>query len=79
MWGILTFILLLPLAAMQFTDQVNWTGFDFFIAASLLFGMAMAIEIAICLIPQKISRYIIVAIIILTALSFWIDGAVGIF
>jgi hypothetical protein len=33
-------ILMIPLIAMQFTDEVNWSPFDFAAAAALLFGAA---------------------------------------
>jgi hypothetical protein len=34
--------LLVPLAAMQFTDEVQWTPFDFVVAGILLFGSGMS-------------------------------------
>jgi hypothetical protein len=34
-------ILLLPLVAMQFTEEVQWTAFDFVVASVLLFGAGM--------------------------------------
>lgn len=37
-WGAALGLLLLPLVAMQFTSEVNWTGEDF-IAAALLIGI----------------------------------------
>ncbi len=38
-------ILLLPLVAMQFTDDVDWTVFDFVVAGALLFGTGLAYEL----------------------------------
>lgn len=35
-------ILLVPLAAMQFTDAVDWTPLDFAVAAVLIFGAGLA-------------------------------------
>lgn len=34
-------LLLVPLVAMQFTDEVDWGGGDFVVAGGLLFGVAM--------------------------------------
>lgn len=36
------FLLLLPLLAMQFTDEVNWSPADFAVAGALLFGSGAA-------------------------------------
>ena len=39
-------LLLLPLVAMQFTNEVNWTFSDFLVAGILLFGTGGLIELA---------------------------------
>ena len=40
-------LLLVPLLAMQFTDEVVWTGFDFAVAGALLFGTGFLFELAL--------------------------------
>ena len=42
-----TVILLLPLVAMQFTDEVNWGVFDFVFAGALLGGTGLLLELAV--------------------------------
>ena len=43
--GIVTIlILMIPLVAMQFTDEVNWSVFDFIIMGGLLFGTGIVYE-----------------------------------
>ena len=44
-FGIALLILLLPLIAMQFTNEVNWSLFDFIIAGVLLFGMGIILDL----------------------------------
>ena len=41
-----TVILLLPLVAMQFTDEVNWGVFDFVFAGAVLGGTGVLLELA---------------------------------
>jgi hypothetical protein len=41
------FILLLPLVAMQFTDDVNWSLADFVFAGALLGGTGLLLELAV--------------------------------
>ena len=38
-------VLLAPLIAMRFTDEVNWTAFDFAFAAVLLIGAGLLLEL----------------------------------
>ena len=45
-WSAAALILLLPLVAMQFTDQVVWDVADFAIFGALLVGVGVAYELA---------------------------------
>jgi len=71
-------ILLVPLIAMQFSDEVAWTPFDLTVAGGLLFGTGLAYE----LISRKTStiEYQVAVGITLAAalLLIWINLAVGI-
>lgn len=72
-------LLLIPLIAMQFTDEVNWTLFDFVVAGALFFGTGLLCELVIR--KVKIINYriaIFVAILVLFLLV-WVELAVGIF
>jgi hypothetical protein len=42
-----TAVLLLPLVAMQFTEEVNWSLFDFVFGAALLGGTGLLLELAV--------------------------------
>ena len=72
-------LLLIPLIAMHFTDEVNWTITDFIIAGGLLFGAVLISEIVLRKIKNKNYKVgLLVAIIIILTL-IWIELAVGIF
>jgi hypothetical protein len=70
--------LLIPLIAMQFTSEVNWTGSDFVFAGTLIFGTGLLFEIA-----RKGAAgnraYKLAAGLTLTGafLLVWINAAVG--
>lgn len=79
LWLAAGLVLLAPLVAMRFTAEVNWTGFDFLVAAFLLGGGAAAFELAGRLLRRGRARALAgLGIAALVAL-IWIDGAVGIF
>ena len=40
-----TILLLIPLVAMQFTEEVNWTLADFLVAGVLLYGTGLLCEL----------------------------------
>jgi hypothetical protein len=42
-----TAVLLVPLVAMQFTSEVDWSLFDFAFAAALLAGAGLLLELAV--------------------------------
>ena len=72
-------ILLIPLIAMQFTDEVNWTLFDFIIAGALLLGTGLMCELAIRKINKIKYRIAICVALLVVLLLIWAELAVGIF
>jgi hypothetical protein len=78
LWGTVSTLLLLPLISMQFTTEVNWTGFDFVVAGILLGGTAVLIELG-CRLSANLSGRAGWALLVLTCLLLiWINLAVGI-
>lgn len=72
-------ILLIPLIAMNFTNEVNWKIFDFLVAGVLLIGTGLTLEFILRKI--KTLRYRILFGIALFVVLFliWAELAVGIF
>ena len=72
-------ILLIPLVAMQFTNEVSWTFFDFILAAVLLLGTGLTIELAIRTIKNKNYQIALIVAILFLLFLVWAELAVGIF
>jgi hypothetical protein len=72
-------LLLLPLIAMQFTDEVDWNLFDFVIMGVLLLSTGLVIELVIRRVRNMDYRIGIIAIILLALFLIWAELAVGIF
>ena len=72
-------ILLIPLIAMQFTKEVDWQLFDFIIAAILLTGAGLLIDLAIRKIKDSKNRVLITVLVILILVLVWAELGVGIF
>jgi uncharacterized membrane protein YgdD (TMEM256/DUF423 family) len=70
-------ILLVPLVAMQFTREVNWTGGDFLVGAVLLAGTGMLFELARAKLRSRKSRLIASVVIGFCFLFVWAELAVG--
>ena len=77
--GTTTGILLIPLIAMQFTNEVNWDASDFLVAAILLFGVCSLIELSIRNIKDVSYRTPIIIGIIVLLLLVWMELGDGIF
>lgn len=72
-------LLLVPLVAMQVTNEVNWGIEDFLAAAVLLFVAGMSYSLATHLARTAVQR-IAVAVLVLAVLSaVWVHLAVGLF
>lgn len=76
---IVSILLLIPLIAMQLTDEVNWTPVDFVFAGALLSGTGFLIELTIRRVSIRWIRISICAAIIIMLLTIWAELAVGIF
>ena len=72
-------ILLIPLIAMQFTDEVNWTLADFLIAGVLLISTGLLIEFANRKISKSNYKIAIYIVIVVAFLMVWAELAVGVF
>ena len=73
------FLLLIPLIAMQFTNEVNWTSLDFIVMGVLLLGTGLMCELVIRKINKIGYRIAICGAILAAFLVIWIELAVGIF
>lgn len=73
------FILLLPLIAMQFTNEVNWTLFDFVFAGTLIFTTGLLFEVVRKRTAGNREYQIATGLALAAAfLLVWINGAAGI-
>ena len=72
-------ILSIPLIAMQFTSEVNWTLSDFAIMGFLLFLTAFTTDLVLKKVKTFKSRLIIVSVILIALMLAWAEMAVGIF
>ena len=75
---IVALILLIPLVAMQFTSEVNWTAFDFVFAGAILFGTGLTIELIAMRSFNNAYRAAVGIVAMAGLLLIWINGAVGI-
>lgn len=72
-------ILMVPLIAMQFTDEVNWGLFDFVIIGTLLLSTGLAYEVLARKMETAKHRAALAIILTATVLLIWAELAVGIF
>lgn len=72
-------LLLIPFVAMQFSNDVNWSMFDFLVASILLFGTGLLIEFLLRKVKNKQVRIALISIISFVLIVIWIELAVGVF
>lgn len=73
------FLLLIPLIAMQFTSEVNWTLSDFVIAGVLMLATGLMCELVLRKVNKTSLRIGICIAILVIFLLIWAELAVGIF
>jgi hypothetical protein len=77
-WGAAACLLLLPLAAMQFTAEVKWTGSDFAVWGAMLGIACGTCELATRMTRNSAYRAAVAVAVVAAFLLVWIDLAVGI-
>ncbi|NDK56597.1 hypothetical protein GWO68_11760 [Pontibacter sp. BT213] len=77
--GTVALLLCIPLVAMLFTDEVNWSPFDFIVAGVLLLGTGLAIDFVFRKVQNRDHRLMICAVILAVLFLIWAELAVGIF
>lgn len=73
------FVLLMPLVAMQFTEEVNWKIGDFIVMGILLFSAGLAYELLTRKLSTTTYRIAVGIAIGILFLLIWAELAVGIF
>ncbi|GAB2846746.1 hypothetical protein [Hymenobacter ruber] len=71
------FLLLIPLVAMQFTKEVNWTLFDFVFAGGLVFGTGLMYQLVASRANTTAYRLGVGLALAAGFLLIWLNGAVG--
>ena len=76
---VVALILIVPLIAMQFSEEVNWDLFDFAVAGVLLLTTGLVIELVMSKVKNKNHRLGLVAVILIALFLIWAELAVGVF
>lgn len=72
-------LLLVPLVAMQFTNEVNWTASDFLVMGILLLGLGLLCELVLRKVKKSSHRILLCLGVFVAFLLVWAELAVGIF
>ena len=72
-------LLLIPLFGALFSNQVNWSLFDFIIMGTLLGLFGLSVHLIIEKVKNKTLRIVPVLFVIIIFLIIWAELAVGIF
>ncbi|WP_207774712.1 hypothetical protein [Sphingosinicella sp. YJ22] len=76
-WGTAVLILLLPLVAMRFGDEVNWTESDFIFAGIMIGGTGALFELTVRMSRNQAYRAGVGFALAASFLTVWATGAVG--
>lgn len=76
---IVAILLLIPIIAMQFTQNVNWALLDFVVAGLLLLGAGLLFELVLRKVKSLRYRIVICLAILILLFLIWAELAVGIF
>lgn len=77
-WTAVALVLLLPLVAMQLTDEVAWSLADFVFAGALLIGTGLVLELAVMKTDNATYRFAAGVALAAALLLVWLSLGVGI-
>lgn len=77
--AVIVTLLAIPLVAMQFTTEVNWSSSDFLIMGFLLLSTGLGCELILRKVKGVRNRVIFSAVVLLLFFLVWAELAVGIF
>jgi hypothetical protein len=77
-WSLAALLLVTPLVAMQFTDEVRWTASDFAVFGGMLALALGAFELGGRAAGDTVSRFAVAIAVGATFLLVWAQGAVGV-
>ena len=78
-WGAIAAILLTPLIAMRFTDEVDWDTTDFAFVGGLLIGAGLIYELATWKARKAVYRAGVGVTLLIVVAVIWVDAAAGLF
>ncbi|UOK41839.1 hypothetical protein [Flavobacterium enshiense] len=76
---VVAILLFIPFIAMQFTDEVNWSLFDFIVAGVLLLSTGLMCELVIRKVSKTEHKVTLCAALLVVLALIWIELAIGIF
>jgi peptidoglycan/LPS O-acetylase OafA/YrhL len=72
-------LLLFPFVAMQFSNEMDWSLFDFVIAGVLLVSTGLGCELVLRKVKKREHRIILCVVVFLVLLLIWAELAIGVF
>jgi len=73
------FLLLIPLLGNVFSDDVNWSLFDFLVMGTILLTMGILINLIIDKLKKRSFKVLLIIVTLLVFALFYLELAVGIF
>ena len=70
-------LLLVPLIAMQFTSEVDWSVMDFVVMGILLLSTGLVCELVLRKVKSLQGRLLVIGMILFTCFIIWAQLAVG--
>lgn len=77
--SVIGILLLIPLIAMQFTNEVRWSGSDFLVMGVLLLSTGLICELILRKVTTRAGRIVLCLAAVAVLVLIWMELAVGIF